>query len=441
MTTNIASPIIQTQVTAISPQTEIEVSIQYASSAIVKQYKIGNSEWQDYIEPFPIYANTTIYAKNSDIAGNTSDSALVINNIIPNPTYTALDKGTYYIIKPNYPSVADQDKREYKWTKTGTWKKYDPDIGIILIKPGYENQMTSSSGIQIEDEDGNKVICTDHYYVINCPLNQVYENIFLRWDNEIPPAPTIIIDPSDVPTKKVTVTITFGPTIVEKQYKIVTPDGEDSGWLEYTAPFEVNKNNSIIYSRAINQIDIESNVAQLQVTNIDEEEPIIKLLGDTISRKQSDLITVSAEDNMQLDQIKYAEGSQDKEYFENNGTVVNNNSSVLLNENGTYTFYAVDSVGNSTIKELTIANLDHDAPTLVLNNKTQGFGNEAQIEIDYGDSSLKEYKIGTGDWQTYTGEITLKSEEVYNLAEDGVLTVYVRGKDNANNLAVISEVI
>ena len=64
--------------------------------------------------------------------------------------------------------------------------------------------------------------------------------------------PTIHFNPETV-ASEVEVTIDYPNTLTKKYYRIVYEDGTDSGWLEYTGPFIINKNNTQIYAKGSNQ--------------------------------------------------------------------------------------------------------------------------------------------------------------------------------------------
>ena len=77
----------------------------------------------------------------------------------------------------------------------------------------------------------------------------------MRWDNEKPQTPIISLD-TEESTREVEVSIEYSSTSVKKYYKTITVEGVDSGWIEYTEPFKVDKNNTTIYAKGINKIEI-----------------------------------------------------------------------------------------------------------------------------------------------------------------------------------------
>ena len=60
---------------------DVTVEVAFSHDSVVKQYRIGNGEWQNYIEAFTVSENGTIYFRAEDAAGNESTNEFVISNI------------------------------------------------------------------------------------------------------------------------------------------------------------------------------------------------------------------------------------------------------------------------------------------------------------------------------------------------------------------------
>ena len=436
LTIGIASPIISIEPYGKSQQ--VKVSIEYASTAEITRYKIGNGEYRDYNGPFYVYENETIYAYNKDELGNTGTSEYKIKNIVSAPNYVSIDKGKYYIIKLHYPETSSN--REYKWKSDGVWNSYN-GYGVLLIKPEYKDEFKDiKDGIKVEDEYGKEIIFTDHYYFIDVPFSELMENLFMRWDMEKISAPKIIETPEEV-TREASISIVYNKALVKKLYKIVYEDGEETEWLKYEKPFKIDKNKATIYAKGITRSESESKVRSKTITNIDNTDPEIRVKGNFEKAARQINVTVNAIDEFGIDKVKWSKGEQTKEYFKKNGNGIRNGSSFKVEENGKYTIYAVDYVGNEVIKVIEITNIDKEAPNIRINILTESYGTEAEIEIEYGDSIKKEYKIGkNGNYKDYTGPIKITSNEVLDLVnEDGSLTIYGRGTDEAGNVSEVSE--
>jgi spore germination protein YaaH len=77
-----ANPTFSTSATTPTNQ-DVTVTISFGSDSIVKQYRIGSSgTWVNYTAPVVVGANTIIYAKAQDLAGNWSNEGiLAVSNI------------------------------------------------------------------------------------------------------------------------------------------------------------------------------------------------------------------------------------------------------------------------------------------------------------------------------------------------------------------------
>ncbi len=439
LTTGIMAPIITVKPTTNTSM--VKVTIEFDQNASQKYYQIDNGEKLYYTGEFEIYKNSNIYAYNANTLGYEAFSSKEITNVNKNLRYYVIDKGKYYIIKLNYPSGASV--REYKWKADGTWKNYD-DTGILLIKPEYKDEfnLDGYDGIKVQDEYGKDVIFTDHYYLIDVPFSKLMENLFMRWDRTKPSAPDIMIEPEDETSREVKVIINYSKTLEKKYYKLVNEGGQSTGWMEYTGPFNVSKNGVIVYAKGETYTQVESDISSRKITNIDNTAPDIIVNGDLDSPKQKINLFIRVEDKSVIDRIKYAKGNKNVDYFKNNGSVIDNFSTITIEENGEYTFYAIDELGNAGVKIINVTNIDKDAPNIVINVEAKSKTIETKVTIDYGDSKVKLYKIGeNGEYKEYTDELILKSSYLFNLKnEDGSLTIYAKGIDEALNESIVKEI-
>ncbi len=60
---------------------DVTVTAVFSSDSTVRQYKIGNGQWQNYINAFAVADNATVYFRAKDAAGNESNSELIIDCI------------------------------------------------------------------------------------------------------------------------------------------------------------------------------------------------------------------------------------------------------------------------------------------------------------------------------------------------------------------------
>ncbi len=447
--TNLNKGIIEPEIIA-DPQNSLQASsvkikINYDPDATVKQYEIDGGGLVDYTGEFKVEKNCTIRAYNENSRGEKAESIYKVENITEPIPPTIIDLGDYYIIKLNYPEGSTG--REYKIKEEGEWTGYK-EAGILLVKPEYKDKLLDAQGnvkIQIVDETGKSVNWQGTVYVIEGDIQEILEEISMRWDTVKPETPQIVLS-TEEPAREVQVSIIYKSTLKEKQYKIIEPDGSTEGWKDYEGSFTIKKNNTVILAKGMNQSEVWGEEAEKQITNIDEQQPEIKLTADLEKETQTLQVKVDVTDDTRVAEVKWAEGVQGESYFAKQGESIPNNSTVTITKNGYYTFYAEDGVGNKQVYTINVINIDTEGPEVNINvTPEQGIVIEAKANIDYGDSVKNQYKIGEkGTWQDYTGEITLSAYDIINqglLNSDKTVTIYAKGTDRAGNVTEVSKIV
>lgn len=420
------------------------ISIEYDKNAVVKRYSINGGTLRDYVAPIEIEENSTIYAYNSNAKGDEAESTYYVNNISPKTSIFLIDKGYYYILKLNYPEISTG--REYKWKKDGIWKSYD-EKGILLIKPEYKDELLDQDEnfrVGIEDDNGDIIDYTNHWYIVESDFKSLQEYIFMRWDTTTPPTPEIVLNTLE-PAKTVTATILYNKALVKKEYKVVDSDGNTvQDWTDYNSAINISKNNTTIYARGMDETEVWSETAVYKVINIDENQPVIKLTMDleTATRKLG--IKVSVTDDVMVSKVKWAKGILGESYFASGGTEILNNSIVNITENAYYTFYAEDGVGNKQVYTINVENIDLTPPIITISATPEDtVGTLSQVTIDYGDSTTKQYKIGSSTtWLSYTAAFNVSSYTVLTnnwQNADGTVTIYAKGLDSVGNEVIVTE--
>ena len=445
LTMGIADPIISSNVPNTTSATSEKISIYYDSTASIRKYKLDNGPWQDYAGEFTVDKNVKITAYNKNMLGYEATSTYEVTNIMSPKPPLILDKGSYFLLKLNYPTDSTEMGREYKWSQDGTWKKY-PSSGILLIKSEYQNEVLDKNGlkIKIEDDNGNLIDFTGDYYLLDIPISEIMENIFMRWDVSKPKNPTIKTNPTS-PAKTTTVIINYDDRLTSKYYKYIDDKGTDNGWKEYTKEFEV-KQNGIVFAYGITQSQLETDVVKYEIKNIDNIPPEILITGDFETPKNKINAVIKAIDNLGIEAVGWMKGKKTIETFQNEGIFVDNNSSIKIDENGIYTFYAKDKVGNESIIYQEITNIDKTKPLIEISILTKTFGTKAEIEINYGNSINKTYKIGENsqNWISYTGTFNITSQDVLKNSarnEDGSFTIVAKGINASGNEEIVKEKI
>jgi len=441
----ISDPVITAAPDKLTQSTKVAVKIEYDKYATVKRYSIDGGILKDYTGEFEITKNgTKINAFSQNIKGQISNATYTIENIVPTPPVLTLDKGNYYLLKLNYPEASNG--REYKWTLNGEWKSYKED-GILLIKPQFKDELLKNGTlVKIEDENGNMVTFTGDYYLINIPISEMFENISMRWDRVTPSAPQIILNTTE-PAIQVIATIVYDPALIKKQYRVLNPGEAIGDWLDYTGPITVDRNNAIIYAKGLDESEVWSSEGIQKVINIDENSPVINLTADLVAETQKVAVKVSVTDDVAVERVKWAEGIQGESYFTSSGTDILNDSIVNISSNGYYTFYGEDKVGNKQVYTLNVINVDLNPPLIdIAISPESTVGITTNVTINYGDSTIKQYKIGTNNivWTNYTSVFALSSNTILSnnwKNADGTVTIYAKGKDLAGNEIIIQKKI
>mgnify|MGYP001019034964 CR=1 FL=1 len=446
ISSGISEPNIIGNPSNIVQTSKTNIIIEYDRNATIKRYSINGGPLRDYVGPFDLTSNGEVYAISKNALGQTSEATYSVTNVVPEPPTFIIDMGDYFILKLNYPP--NSKGREYKFRETGSWKPYKED-GILLIKPQYKDKLLNSSNelkIKILNENGDTVDFSGDWYIMDYGITDIKEYIFMRWDRTIPPAPQIIPNTLE-PTNEVDITIMYDSSLVKKQYKVVGPDGEIiSDYGDYKGKVKVTRNNTLVYARGQDDAEVWSLEGIYKVTNIDEEQPVIKLTMDLVTATRKLGIKVSVTDDVIVAKVKWAKGIHGESYFATGGTEVPNNSVVNITENAYYTFYAEDGVGNKQVYTINVENIDLTPPIIDITITPETtVGIESTVTIDYGDSTTKQYKVGNvPTWTNYTGSFTVDSYTVLskNLHNgDGTVTVYAKGKDSLGNEVTVSKKI
>ena len=436
ITSGIAEPVIEA-----SPRTQeaskVKISIVYDQSANMKQYRIGGGSLRDYTGTFEVTENSTIYAYSSNGKGETSSSSYQVRNIVGKNQVLILDKGDYFLLKLNYPEGSKG--QEYKFKESGNWNSYKDD-GILLVKAQYKDKVISGDkvAVKIETETGEKINFNGDFYILDVPVSQIFENLFLRWDRVTPTSPQIVPNTIE-PAKEVGITIFYEKSLVLKQYKVINSKGELlEDWTNYQGVISIQENNVTIVARGKDEADMWSGESRYQVTNIDEQSPVIELTADYENPTRQLGMKIKVTDDVKVNQVKWAKGVKGVSYFKSEGTVISNETIVTITENDYYTFYASDYAGNEQIYTVNINNIDLTPPEIEITvDPVSTIGTSVTVSIDYGKSTTKQYKIGNSTtWVSYTGPFTIDSNTVITNKlgnSDKSLTIYAKGKDSAGN--------
>lgn len=162
-------------------------------------------------------------------------------------------------------------------------------------------------------------------------------------------------------------------------------------------------------------------------------------------------ITIKVTDSSKISSVKWASGSQKTAYFKEKGkklTLKKSKVSVTVKKNGTYTFYAKDSAGNTAVKKVTVKNIDTVLPVIeAVPNKTEYTNSSVKLKVTVSDadSGIKEVKYLSG--KKTLEEVAASGKQLTLKEGTGSITVKKNGSysivvwDMAGNNVLITSTI
>jgi len=275
-----------------------------------------------------------------------------------------------------------------------TWEKYF-STGVVVT----ENGTVYFRGA----DSNNKYSEVKSYKVANI-------------DRVPPEAPTAKADITAPTEDDVTVTATFSTDTATKQYSL-----DNTSWKAYETGV-VMADNGTVYFRGLDAAGNISKVTEYVVSNINSA----KVLSVTATPEgpTNQNVTVTA---------TYSSDTTTKQYALDGSTWLTYTGSVVMTDNGTVYFRALDAEEKpSKVVEYTVANIDRvppDAPVASADITVLTKQNVTVTATYSNDSATKEYSLDGQTWLEYSEPVVMK--------ENG--TVYFRGADEAGNISDVTE--
>lgn len=305
------------------------------------------------------------------------------------------------------------------------------DMGGLVYQAEYTMQETDSEGvikftINYQDLAGNK----------GEVVTSASDGFEIQFDRTPPAKPAFSADIT-VPTQNhVTVTIACPEEEDVRHCEYRIDDG--ASWAAYVEPIEMNENGTI-HARAVDEAGNVSDEATYLVGNIDKDKPIIEppVFNPDKPTNQDVTVTVAVHDaSSDIVDTRWAIGEQPIAYFEPGGTSFD--GSFVVEQNGTYTVYALDEAGNAAVAIFSVSHIFKDRPDIKLTanpaDPTNGSVSvTASVDAEAGIVEQK-YDFGKHPLEFFaTGGKTLGSDPI-EMNDNGWVSVYAR--DAAGNEAV-----
>ncbi|MCM3712485.1 S-layer homology domain-containing protein [Alkalihalobacillus oceani] len=258
--------------------------------------------------------------------------------------------------------------------------------------------------------------------------------------------PEIVTTPADAAgswKQEVSVTLQGGACYNEEgdaEYRIQTPDGSWSEWANYSDEVKFDQEGrSVLKSR----MSVPGSAVARAEILIDQTEPTIELSADPTTMTNQDVtITADMTDNGAIETKKWAEGTPLAEWFldEDNGTIFADDS-FTVSKNGTFSVFARDEAGNTSVETIEIRNIDKEKPVItLLGDETmsvvrgRSFEDPGATALDNEDGDITSSIVVTGEVDTTTaGEYILYydvTDEAGNAAEQVTRTVEVTARSS-----------
>ncbi|MBQ7396745.1 MAG: C10 family peptidase [Lentisphaeria bacterium] len=294
-------------------------------------------------------------------------------------------------VSATFPS--DAIKKEY-CINDGNWQEY-PANGVVMSQNG-------KVSFRAVDAAGNNSPVTDY----------IVDNI----DKVAPDKPSVTADITELTNKDVTLSVTFASDSFYKQYSL---DG--SSWTNCQNKVII-ASNCTVYFRSLDEAGNISEVASYVVDNIDKTPPEKPVASADITAPTRANVTVSA---------TFDAASVKNEYSVNGGEWQVYTKPILFTENGIIRFRSSDELGNASITNYAVTNIDRVAPEApkVTANITAPTNKDVYVSAAFTEvNGTNEYSFDGKEWLTYTSAIKFTANG----------TVYFRSTDAAGNVGDIA---
>ena len=191
--------------------------------------------------------------------------------------------------------------------------------------------------------------------------------------------------------------------------------------------------------------------------------PTITLIQNTENPKQIDVTVLG--DNSNIDEVKWAKGEQNTEYFATNGTRIGQDkvgvsirTEFTISTIGTYTVYARDEDGNETVETIEITNIDETPPidedttppTIQTTEESINENESIKVTINVTDteSQIATIKIANGEqtieyFENEGTALTMitddkSAESALMITKNGTYTIYAEDEQGNKTISVIT---
>ena len=232
---------------------------------------------------------------------------------------------------------------------------------------------------------------------------------------------TMIPSTTDWINGNVTVTITYPPEVVIKQYST-----NGTTWNMYTAPVIISTNNTTVYAKGLDDGLNQTTQATLTISNIDKTAPTVTASnGGTTTSSVTVNATASDVDGSGVNSESY-------QYSKDNGVTwgaATSETSYTFTTLSTGTYQCkvrvADNVGNSATSSVVAISTQALSEVTISATPTEWTNGDVTVTITYPSEVVtKQYSLDGTTWNIYTVPVVVSTNNT---------TVYAKGLDDGLN--------
>jgi len=427
-------------------------------------YNINNGEWQTYSDGITVTANGTVNIKATDEAGNVTEKSVVVDMIdkvaptleisgnaevatnqdvvltatasdgiveywdgaewIEGNSITATENGTYqFRVTDEAGNVTEKSVVVDQIDKIAPTLEISGNAEVATNQDVILTATASDGTVEYfangKWNSGNSLTVAENgtyqFRVTDAAGNVTEKSVVVDQIDKVAPTKPEVFASTTAPTNKnVTVSAEFSLDSIKQQFSY-----DNQTWYDYESGIVLSR-NGVIYFRGIDAVGNVSEVAEYTVTNIDKIAPSAPSAFADVTTLTNNPVTVSA---------AFSNDSDRKQYSFDGYTWSSYTSGIVMANNGTVYFRAVDDAGNiSDTTEYVVENIDRIAPakpTAYADITGDTTGAVTVSAIFSNDSVITEFSLDNKTWQTYTDGVVMESNG----------TIYFRGIDAAGNVS------
>lgn len=277
---------------------------------------------------------------------------------------------------------------------------------------------------------------SDSGYHTVSPSSDAYSLASMTHENGHPETSSVIMKTHSTYGNKWIHVQSFGAVFEKGMHRRVIDElmhGFNRTRQNYSENFTVSENGT--YKVEVEDFSGNKTIQEITISNIDKTAPTLDATFNNSITNNSVLIEVRGIDTQSgVKRIKLPNGNY----------VSSDRIEFTVNSNGTYTFECEDNVGNTTVKTVTVSNIDKTPPTVNFNIKYNTDKSSATLNVKATDNEsglkkLTNWKNEVFNNGSYTGEIPVRgnyffiatdlagNETVTNINVDEIISKHSSG--------------